>query len=166
MDDFPCCHAIATLWKKNLSPSAYVSSYYTKDSFVATYAASIYPSGLNLFSRSPFDDIHTSSVLPPDGRRPRGRPKKKRILSAGEYASKHGHCRSCGKSGHNKRTCSNEGPSSIQQAPKKKIHSIVLNNSFVMFFNKQFCMEFSFCSYSWLDMFCFGYIVWELFFGI
>ena len=120
MDDFPCCHAITTLWKKNLSPSAYVSSYYTKDSFVATYAASIYPSGLNLFSKSPFDDIHTSSVLPPDGRRPRGRPKKKRILSAGEYASKHWHCRSCGKSGHNKKTCSNEDPSFIQQAPKKK----------------------------------------------
>ena len=120
LEDFPCCHAIAALWKKKLSPRSFVSPYYTKEAFVGTYSGSIYLSGLDLFSNNPYTDQACSDVLPPDEKRPRGRPKKKRFPSVGENASKRLQCSSCGRVGHNKRSCTKEGPINAQQAPKKK----------------------------------------------
>ena len=121
VDDFPCCHAIAALWKKKLSPYAFVSRFYFKEAYVATYAESIYPSGLNIFTDDPVvNGTNISSILLPDVRRPPGRPKRSRIPSAGERTYKSGHCGSCGKVGHNSRTCKYEGDISIQREHKKK----------------------------------------------
>ena len=51
-------------------------------------------------------------VQPPIKRRPPGRPKKKRTREAGEAAGRRAsiskQCRTCGKIGHNKRSCKGE----------------------------------------------------------
>ena len=120
LDNFSCCHAITSLWKSNLSPSAYVSEYYTKKAYIATYAECIYLSGLSLFADEHVVLDFELPILPPEERTRPGRPKKSRFPSVGEHASKSSHCGSCNKAGHNKRTFSNESVLSIQQEPKRK----------------------------------------------
>ena len=115
VEDFPCCHAIAALWSIKLSPRRYVSHFYTKDAYVATYAANVYPSGLNFFSDNRFVGQTPLSILPPDVRRRAGRPKKQRISSSGEHVKRRGHCGNCGQFGHNKRSCTSHGPESVAQ---------------------------------------------------
>ena len=88
LEDFPCCHAIAVLWKKKLSPRSLVSPYYTKEAFVGPYSYSIYPNWLDLFCNNPYTDHASSDVIPTNEKRPRERSKKKRFASVGEHAMK------------------------------------------------------------------------------
>ena len=141
LEDFPCCHAIAALWKKKLSPRFYVSSYYTKEAFIDTYSDSIYPNGLDLFFNYPYTDQAFLEVLPRDEKRPRGMPKKKkkRFAEVGEHISKRLQCSSCGRVGHNKRSCTKERPLNIQQVPKKKCVPFYSNNICYMFCEYSTC---------------------------
>ena len=97
-----------------------MSKYYTKEAHVATYIEGIYPSGPNFFTNDHIVYDFQLPILPSDERRRPGRPKMSRIPSVGEHVFKSGHCESCGKGGHNKRTCSNKGVLSIQQEQKRK----------------------------------------------
>lgn len=52
------------------------------------------------------DDLGNNAMLPPDTRRPAGRPKKKRVRNAIENEKqKILHCTRCTGEGHNRRTC-------------------------------------------------------------
>ncbi|XP_024026491.1 uncharacterized protein LOC112093061 [Morus notabilis] len=91
VDEFPCPHAIASIWKRNLDPAHFTSYYYTNNAFKATYDV-----GSEL-----------EVVLPPEFKRGAGRPRKQRILSSGEREKQYVKCSRCKQVGHNRRTCSN-----------------------------------------------------------
>ncbi len=55
-----------------------------------------------------FHSLRRETCLVPEFKKKRGRPKKKRIPSAGEAVAKQVHkCSICKKIGHKKNTCSN-----------------------------------------------------------
>ena len=57
--------------------TAYVSSYYIKDSFVAPYAGSIYLSGLKRYPNNNYGGSSGSNMSPPIEMRPRGGQRRK-----------------------------------------------------------------------------------------
>lgn len=116
-DEFPCSHAIAALWKKNLSPVDYVSTYYTKITYKETYSLTVNPLGDKSFWDVCKVDGNVE-VLPPIVRIAPGRPKKKRILSEGEERRTI-KCSCCGQLGHNKRRCPNV-PVAMDKSSKMK----------------------------------------------
>ncbi|XP_045813103.1 uncharacterized protein LOC123907059 [Trifolium pratense] len=70
----PCCHAIACIWHNKKEPEDFVSSYYRKSTFMATYSHIILPTnGPQLWRIS-----KTMAINPPVVRRAIGRPKKNR----------------------------------------------------------------------------------------
>ncbi|XP_024027420.1 uncharacterized protein LOC112093377 [Morus notabilis] len=90
-DEFPCPHAIASIWKRNLDPAHFTSYYYTNNAFKATYDAG----------------SEVEVVLPPEFKRGVERPRKQRIISSGEREKQSMKCSRCKKVVHNRRTCSN-----------------------------------------------------------
>ena len=101
LEEIPCGHAVAALWMGKLDPMNYMSSYYTKETLMATYSRCVYPVNENQASLVRAGD--TSVIKPPKLKTLPGRPRKKRIRSSNEF--KHVHCGSCGEAGHNTRTC-------------------------------------------------------------
>ncbi|XP_024026716.1 uncharacterized protein LOC112093115 [Morus notabilis] len=82
-DEFPCPHAIALIWKRNLDLAHFTSYYCTNNAFKATYDAVIYP--LSNGSQWQISEGNEEEVvLPPEFKRGAGRPRKQRILSSGE----------------------------------------------------------------------------------
>ena len=124
LEDFRCCHT-AALWNKKLSPRSYVSSYYTKESFVFTYSNSIYPSGLDLYSNNSYTDQAFSDVLPLDKWRPHGWPKKKRYTSVGKHILKWLHSGTCGRFGHNKRSFEMKDHSIFSKCQRRSVFSYI-----------------------------------------
>ncbi|CAJ2628837.1 unnamed protein product [Trifolium pratense] len=106
----PCCHAIACIWHNKKEPEDYVSSYYRKSTFMATYSHIILPTnGPQLWRIS-----RTAAINPPVVRRAIGRPKKNRNKANDEKKNpphvlpsdlKTKTCKKCHLMGHNKRTC-------------------------------------------------------------
>ncbi|XP_024024805.1 uncharacterized protein LOC112092559 [Morus notabilis] len=82
-DEFPCPHAIVSIWKRNLDPAYFTSYYYTNNAFKATYDAVIYPLG-NRSQWQISEGIEEEVVLPPEFKCGAGRPRKQRILSSRE----------------------------------------------------------------------------------
>ncbi|KAM6541244.1 hypothetical protein CsatB_005691 [Cannabis sativa] len=103
-DEVPCSHALAVIAKKRLNCYEFCSAYYKTETMKATYAETVYP--------LPHEDEWSLPeeldilVLPPKGKIPPGRPRRRRIRARGEprVVMK---CGRCGKSGHNRKTCRN-----------------------------------------------------------
>ena len=43
LEEFPCTHACAALYRKNLRPIDFVPCYYTQEYFSATYEKDVFP---------------------------------------------------------------------------------------------------------------------------
>ncbi|CAN0893143.1 hypothetical protein LINGRAHAP2_LOCUS17978 [Linum grandiflorum] len=131
LSGIPCVHAITCILSEGMDPAQCISGWYSIKNFSLTYSNVMEPmDGPKLWPSSNYED-----VLPPAFRAMPGRPKKKRILSVEEKedtskkkkrriytsdellaqdkndSSKLGRvgrimsCKTCGKEGHNKRTC-------------------------------------------------------------
>ncbi|XP_058216410.1 uncharacterized protein LOC131327323 [Rhododendron vialii] len=106
----PCQHATAVIGQSGLQPEDYVSEWYHKHTFEATYQHIMHPlNGPDMWEKSGKDPI-----LPAEFTKQPGRPKKSRRREPDEppknpiKLSKRGvkmSCRRCGKEGHNTRTC-------------------------------------------------------------
>ncbi|KAK3205391.1 hypothetical protein Dsin_019437 [Dipteronia sinensis] len=56
------------------------------------------------------EEVHSEVVLPPELRPQAGRPRKNRVLSAGEHGHRSRYCTICKKSGHNRQNYPNPLP--------------------------------------------------------
>ncbi|XP_059277575.1 uncharacterized protein LOC132031628 [Lycium ferocissimum] len=109
MDEIPCPHAWAVLKSKSLMPDEYCSDLFKPKTVIKTYDVPVDP----LPDESEWNiptHICGEVVLPPRYKRPPGRPKKKRDKTLMEtMIGKHRNaCSTCGRLGHNRRSCSNE----------------------------------------------------------
>ena len=123
----PCAHALAIIVEaRKEDPQAYAKQFYTLEAFKKTYAGSIIHPHTKDFdqplqfrtSSSVVDDMklidessdsETNELLPPNTRRPTGRPKKRRIRSKSERLEgikrRIQKCGRCNAVGHSRRTC-------------------------------------------------------------
>ena len=103
LDDFPCTHAAAALYRRNLKPIDFVPDYYTQKNYEATYSQDVFP----IEHDGDWNLLDDDEVIPPPIlKRQSGRPKMKRYRSKHElFQPYHVRCGSCGKPGHNKRGC-------------------------------------------------------------
>jgi len=127
----PCGHALAIIIGYfRQDPQTYAKKFYTLEAFRNTYAMPIvHPRNDDFYqplrlqyarSPTPPDDEDSESsiessaessaepdtLLPPNARRPPGRPKKRRIRSkSGEGNRRIQRCSRCRQMGHSKRTC-------------------------------------------------------------
>jgi hypothetical protein len=112
LDQLPCRHALAACNLRRSSCYDFCSHYYHKETLATAYGSSIYPVGPMEEWDVP-DDVQTRVVLPPKGRKPRGRPAKKRKPSKGEEIVQQ-KCGRCGGIGHNRQKCKAPIPLSDQ----------------------------------------------------
>ena len=108
LDDMPCSHACAVIRKANLSHYNYVCHYYLKSAFSGAYGEMIQPVGSQVHWDVP-NSISEIKILPPEQKPVPGRPKKKRLPSAGEH-KRLVQCGRCKSYGHNQKTCKNLVP--------------------------------------------------------
>jgi hypothetical protein len=95
----PCVHMCAMIVKIGDNPYNYASPFYSVTAYRECYRKNVIPIQYHLLEVD-------ETFKPPATRRPRGRPKKKRIASRGEQSPKAQKCCSrCGGMGHNRRTC-------------------------------------------------------------
>ncbi|VFQ78817.1 unnamed protein product [Cuscuta campestris] len=115
LDQFICVHAVAAVASRpGLSCYNFISPYYKRESLLATYSGIVHPLG----DKSSWDipsGVQSIPCRPPScSKRPRGRPKKRRLPSIGEfhYANrrKKQKCTRCLKTRHNMKTCKNPIP--------------------------------------------------------
>ncbi|XP_060211919.1 uncharacterized protein LOC132639491 [Lycium barbarum] len=109
MDEIPCPHAWAVLKSKSLMPDEYCSDLFKPKTVIKTYDVPVDP----LPDESEWNipkHICDEVVLPPRYKRPPGRPKKKRDKPFMEtmIGKRRNACSTCGRLGHNRRSCSNE----------------------------------------------------------
>ncbi|XP_055960222.1 uncharacterized protein LOC130014995 [Mercurialis annua] len=105
LDEMPCPHAVAILNKLHQEPYQYCSNFFSKENMLATYEGIVYP----MPSQNNWDlpaNVESMEVLPPIGKIPAGRPKKRRIPGPHEPI-KTNQCGRCKEKGHNKKTCRN-----------------------------------------------------------
>ncbi|XP_010532980.1 PREDICTED: uncharacterized protein LOC104808850 [Tarenaya hassleriana] len=110
----PCNHALAVINQRREGLSDYVSDYFSKAKWVATYRQNINPVNGSLFWRK----SGKKPIVVPKTRNMPGRPKKfKRKKDPHESPSKRGKitkhgrkmtCSQCRQVGHNAKTCKNE----------------------------------------------------------
>ncbi|KAK0573575.1 hypothetical protein LWI29_034673 [Acer saccharum] len=112
LDQLPCRHALAACNLRRSSCYDFCSHYYHKETLATAYGSSIYPVGPMEEWDVP-DEVQTRVVLPPKGRKPRGRPAKKRKPSKGEEIVQR-KCGRCGGMGHNRQKCKAPIPLSDQ----------------------------------------------------
>ncbi|XP_024200641.1 uncharacterized protein LOC112203983 [Rosa chinensis] len=100
---FPCAHAIAATVADEGDPYTYVEPYFTVDFYKNCYSNPIVPVS-DIEKKTP-DEYGNLVVKPPLTRKPPGRPRKRRIPSAGEEVRsiKCGRCGVIGR--HNRKTC-------------------------------------------------------------
>ena len=104
----PCAHVVSCIFFNRQDAKQYVHMYLHVSTYKACYEPVIAPiNGQNIWRPS-----GVQPVQPPIKRKPPGRPKKKRTREAGEAADRRAgiskQCRTCGKIGHNKRSCKGE----------------------------------------------------------
>ncbi|XP_059310623.1 uncharacterized protein LOC132061972 [Lycium ferocissimum] len=102
-------HAWAVLKSKSLMPDEYCSDLFKPKTVIKTYDVPVDP----LPDESEWNipkHICDEVVLPPRYKRPPGRPKKKRDKPLMEtmIGKRRNACSTCGRLGHNRRSCSNE----------------------------------------------------------
>ncbi|XP_058726237.1 uncharacterized protein LOC131597563 [Vicia villosa] len=121
LSGIPCVHAMVCILHNKVEVEPYVSKYYRKTSFMATYSYIVLPSnGPRLWPTAEGEPIN-----PPVMRRAPGRPKKKRNKANDEPTSSNMlprsltivKCKSCGNFGHNSRTCKGK-TAADRQLPK------------------------------------------------
>ncbi|CAH9062888.1 unnamed protein product [Cuscuta europaea] len=116
LDQFVCVHDVAAIGiRPHLSCYTYISPYYTRDAWLATWSGIMHPIA-DPDSWSIPATMKNQRCKPPSClKRPPGRPKKCRIPSIGEYrGSKRQKCSRCHVLGHNKKTCRNPIPINTQ----------------------------------------------------
>ncbi|XP_004297881.1 PREDICTED: uncharacterized protein LOC101293971 [Fragaria vesca subsp. vesca] len=97
---FPCTHALAAIQGARLDVYDFIDPYFTAEHYRMCYSFPIAHLSNVDASCSSTEDF----ILPPVIKRPAGRPKSKRIASAGE--KKLIQCGRCNKMGHhNKKSC-------------------------------------------------------------
>ncbi|XP_060210368.1 uncharacterized protein LOC132637273 [Lycium barbarum] len=108
LDEIPCGHALAAIMYRHQHGEDYCSAYYSNKNFKDTYAIPVEPLPCESTWEIPFDVLE-QIVLPPDSKRPPGRPSLKRMKPFYEMKFKRAKmtCSKCGIEGHNKKTCSN-----------------------------------------------------------
>ncbi|KAJ0244431.1 F105 protein [Hirschfeldia incana] len=101
----PCHHAVAVISCSGRSPYDFCSRYYSVENYRLTYSVSINPVPLlegDMCRESSGGDV--MKVMPPQTRRPPGRPPKKKT-PAEEVVKRQLQCSKCKGLGHNKSTC-------------------------------------------------------------
>ena len=105
----PCAHVVSAIYAQREVPENYVSHYYKKETFLATYGVMINP----MPSADEWPQTDFDPILPPDTRVQVGRPKKarKRAVDEPRDASRIKRtcdttkCGNCHQWGHNSRGC-------------------------------------------------------------
>jgi hypothetical protein len=93
----PCRHACALAIKVQVPPITLVNPVYSLSTWKSTYAKPYVP--------IIWAGLEESDLLPPDLKKQRGRPKKRRIERGGQPSQSQLICSTCEKPGHNRRTC-------------------------------------------------------------
>ncbi|XP_060200212.1 uncharacterized protein LOC132628449 [Lycium barbarum] len=108
LDEIPCGHAVAAIMYKHQHGEDYCSAYYSNKNFKDIDAIPVEPLPCKSTWEIPLDVLE-QIVLPPDSKRPPGRPSLKRMKSFDEVKFKRAKmtCSKYGIEGHNKKTCSN-----------------------------------------------------------
>ncbi|XP_020878799.1 uncharacterized protein LOC110227734 [Arabidopsis lyrata subsp. lyrata] len=109
----PCSHAIAASIKEGIRVDTMVGIHHTVPHLRLAYQGIIMPvPDMDTLTPSP-DDIGGGKLAPPYVRRPPGRPRKRRMLSRGEFKRTSAkRCSRCRGFGHNKATC--RGPIAVK----------------------------------------------------
>jgi len=123
---YPCGHALAIILSRKYNPQEYAKQFFTLNAYRLTYANAImhplskqYTSPLQQIDLATIEAVEAidddsefdeDTVLPPNTRRPPGRPKKRRIRSSTENdenaaPQRINRCSRCKQTGHSKRTC-------------------------------------------------------------
>ncbi|CAL8083959.1 unnamed protein product [Prunus armeniaca] len=113
LEQLPCKHAIAVCRHLKLNPYSFASSYYTRATWAAAYAESIYPvppEGTWVIPQN----VKKVKILPPLCNVMPGRRKTQRIASRGEE-SRQKKCSRCGVKGHYRSTCKQSVPLTNKQ---------------------------------------------------
>lgn len=108
LEQLPCKHAIAVCRHLNLNPYSFASSYYTRATWAAAYAESIYPVPPKGTWVIP-EHLNNVKILPPVCKVMPGRRKMQRVPSKGED-SRQKKCSRCGVKGHYRNTCKQSVP--------------------------------------------------------
>ncbi|CAL8109140.1 unnamed protein product [Prunus armeniaca] len=103
LEQLPCKHAIAVCRHLKLNPYSFAYSYYTRATWAAAYAESIYPVPPQGTWIIP-ENVQNVNLLPPISKVMPGRRKTQRIPSKGED-SRERKCSRCGVKGHYRSTC-------------------------------------------------------------
>ena len=118
---FSCIHATKVILYRRDSIQKYIDEAFKVDAYLKTYENGIFPRAaaenveviptFHMPEGSEDDDTDLSSdenngLMPPNTRRPAGRPKKKRIRHSTEKETRPFKCGCCGALGHNRRSCS------------------------------------------------------------
>ena len=148
----PCCHAISCIFFNREAAEKYTNDCYKASTYKACYGPII-------------DPINDQNMWTPTGlplmqplikRRPTGRPKKKRAREPNEPRMGHSkglgiakRCKSCGRMGHNKRSCKGEvgGNSSLPTAAGGGLNSRISRQKQVQYlfqFFQFFALGFNF----------------------
>nr|XP_043618355.1 uncharacterized protein LOC122590086 [Erigeron canadensis] len=126
----PCKHAVCVNWNMALNKrpvgaiETWVDPIYRLDTWKLMYKFKINPTnGVNMWNKSQIPTM----IIPPKYHTPVGRPRKKRrkteeelqMVKNGKLSRKHKSvvCKTCGKSGHNKRSCKDGQASGSQNVP-------------------------------------------------
>ncbi|CAL8136014.1 unnamed protein product [Prunus armeniaca] len=113
LEQLPCKHAIAVCRHLKLNPYSFASSYYTRATWAAAYAESIYPippEGTWVI----LENLKKVKILPPLCKVMPGHRKTQRIASKGEE-SRQKKCSRCGVKGHYRSTCKQSVPLTNKQ---------------------------------------------------
>ncbi|CAI9118651.1 OLC1v1020247C1 [Oldenlandia corymbosa var. corymbosa] len=109
----PCCHAIIVLELLHRDPYDYCLSYFTTESYRATYAESINPMpNVEKPAKSELEGAAVA-VTPPPVKRTPGRPKAKQTDTL-DVIKRQLQCSKCKGLGHNKRACEHNGITEIE----------------------------------------------------
>ncbi|KAL2921948.1 Retinitis pigmentosa 1-like 1 protein [Bienertia sinuspersici] len=124
----PCNHAVATIWKAHEHPEHYVSSYFSKTTYLKAYAFPLEP--LNGPQQWPESSMTPIKPPPPPLKKVQNRPTTKRKPSLGEVEaikmSKKGttqnthKCSNCKEPGHNKTKCPHPPQNPTSYKPPKQ----------------------------------------------
>jgi hypothetical protein len=112
----PCAHVLAVSLGREDDPQIYAKAFYRLDAYRGIYSDSIFPPNVNAANTITTVAATTSistvqpdiTVLPPNTRRPPGRPKKQRIRGlreGGGRAKRNFRCSRCGNTGHSRQSC-------------------------------------------------------------